>query len=103
MTKQNLKFRPGAIVRHIFDGQYYLIVSLPIIVKANQQVVCVLPITENFKTNTCQKLPHVIVPTNLAIHGIICPHQELQFDCSQIEYVDQLSDHLLAYLQNIKV
>lgn len=101
LKENGIKFRPGAITKDIYNGKTYLVTSLPIIVKSNQQIVTAIEILPNLQKINCPKLPHLIVPSNLATSGIICTHQEWQFDISQLEYIEELNGHLLNYITNI--
>lgn len=97
-----IKFRPGIIVEDSYSKKPYLVTSLPIIVKSNQQVVTAVSIASDLQELDCPKSPHLIVPTNLATKGVICIHHETQFDISQLSYIEELNGHLLTYIKNIK-
>lgn len=97
MTSLNLT--PGAIVKPKYGDTHFLVVSMPLVVRTLNQVK-VVPIAENLKDLMCDKLPHIIVPSNLATKGVICLHHEEVAFCDDVHYVERINDKLLTYIMS---
>lgn len=98
---QDLKFRPGAIVKSRNCNKYFVVMSLPIIGRKGKQTVMALPLALQVQKLKCNKLPHIIVPSNLKTRGLICTHQSQELSLDNFNYVERIQGHLLEYLKNV--
>lgn len=98
---QDLKFRPGAIVKSRNGNKYFVVMSLPMIAKKGKQIVTALPLALQVQKLKCNKSPHIIVPSNLKTRGLICAHQSQKLSLDNFKYVERIQGHLLEYLKSV--
>lgn len=91
---------PGTIVEHRDQAKHYVIVSSHVAVRSGNLLQAV-PVVSSINKLNCSESPHLIIPTNLKIRGIICPHQLLQFESSELTKLDTINQNLATYLVNL--
>ena len=91
---------PGTIVEYRDQAKYYVIVSSHATVHSGNLLQAV-PVVSSINKLNCNESPHLIIPTNVKIRGIICPHQLLQFESSELTKLDTINQNLTTYLVNL--
>lgn len=82
MNTANLK--TGTVVKTQFSKKKYLVISHPVVIRAIQKLIKVVPISDKI----CNHGSHLLMPESAKTRGNICMHQQDTLNCDQLEFVE---------------